>query len=108
MKHAAYVVLILFAAAIVLWAINDFDLPEVFWFQETDKAKAEVVETNMQHIGRGYYLQQVIYSFTVDDSLYRGDFRAGQRQGRLETGDKLLVRYAVQNPSKSEVIGFYR
>ncbi|MGB0918382.1 MAG: hypothetical protein ACPGU4_12390 [Flavobacteriales bacterium] len=108
MKLGGSVFAILFLAVFSYLAWNHFELPHFFWFQDTKKVKGVVTKVSPFHTGRGWYVQLTEYQYQVEDSIYSGTFKAGRSEGIQTVGDSISVNYAVDNPAKSEVVGFYR
>lgn len=53
-----------------------------FFGQKTKYSQAKIVNTQMRHIGRGYYLQYVTYEFDFKNKTYTGTFKAGKGMGK--------------------------
>lgn len=98
---------IIFFIAAVYFMANDFQMPNFFLFQRTDKVKATIVEIKPTYGIKGRILQLLIYEYKVEDSLYQDRVKGGFGYGHKRVGDQLLVEYLVRNPQKNEVIGQY-
>mgnify|MGYP003654601643 CR=1 FL=1 len=108
MKTAPYIFAILFIGIVFYFGFNHFELPTFFLFDKTEKTKRTVTNTEWTYGVKGYRLQLVTYEFEVNDSTYTDKFKAGQREGLQNIGDKILIEYSVDRPDKNEVVGYYR
>ncbi len=108
MRKGSIILVIVFLGSFFYLGINHFIIPKVFLFQETKEVKGKVTKVkNITRI-RGYQLELATYQYIIDDSVYVDSLKAGQREGHQEIGDKLLIEYALSNPAKNRVIGYYR
>ncbi len=108
MKTAPYIFALLFIGLVFYLGFNHFELPTFFLFDETEKTKGTVTNTEWTYGVKGYRLQLVTYEFEANDSTYTDKFKAGQREGLQKIGDKILIEYSVDKPDKNEVVGYYR
>ena len=99
----AFLLLLSFCAIGYYWYIGELK----FLGQKTEVTKAEIIKTQMHHIGRGYYMQTVTYEFEYNNNKYKGTFEAGKRFGIQEVGRFIRVKFSISNPKRSLVIGFY-
>jgi hypothetical protein len=79
-----------------------------FLMQKTEYSQAKIVNTQMRHIGRGYYLQYVTYEFDFKNKIYTGTYRAGKGLGKQEIGNFIKVKFSTSNPNRSKMIGNYK
>jgi hypothetical protein len=108
LRNGPIILVIVFIASFFYLGINHFVVPKTFLFQETKEVKGKV--TNVKNIIgiRGYQYELATYQYVIFDSVYVDSLKAGQREGHQEIGDRLLIEYAVSNPAKNRVIGYYR
>jgi len=76
--------------------------------QRTDFARATIVSTYMHHIGKGYYMQTVVYEFQHEGIKYSGTFEAGKRVGKRKVGETIKVKYSLMNPNRSLYVAVYK
>jgi len=108
MKTAPYVFAILFIGTFVYLALNQFELPTFFFFDETNKIKGHVIETKRINGIRGRYYQLVTYEYMAGDSIYRDQFKAGKLEGLRLVGDTIFIEFSVDDPGKNKVVGFQK
>lgn len=88
--------------------INNFELPTFFLFVKTAETKGEVTTADWINGIKGHPTQLVTYNYEVNDSIYIDKFK-GRRSGGLQAiGDKILIKYSIDNPGKNKVVGYYR
>jgi len=108
MKTAPYVFAILFVGFSFYLGLNHFELPTFFLLEKTEKTNGIVTNTAWTNSVKGYRLQLVTYEFEVKDSVYTNKYKAGQRAGIQNIGDKILVEYSINKPEKNDVVGYFR
>ena len=108
MKTFPYVFALLFIAAFGYLGLRYFELPTFFLLDSTAKTKGNVIDTDWIYGVKGSRLQLVTYEYVVNDNVYHDQFKAGQREGLQKVGDKVLVEYAVSQPEKNEIVGYFR
>ncbi len=79
-----------------------------FFGQKTGYTKAKIVNTQMQHFGRGKYFQIVTYEFDYKNQKYSGKFRAGKGIGKQEVGGFVRIKFSTINPNRSLMKGVYK
>lgn len=79
-----------------------------FFGQKTEFAKAEIIDTKMHHLGRGYYTQLLTYEFDYNGETYTGIFEAGIRIGEQKVGNSVKVKFSTSNANRSKLIGIYK
>ena len=99
----AFLLLLSFSGIGYYWYVGELK----FLGQKTEIKKAEIIKTQMHHIGRGYYMQTVTYEFEYNNNKYKGTFEAGKRFGIQKVGGFISVKFSISNPKRSLVIGFY-
>jgi hypothetical protein len=92
--------------ALVLYSWTTGELK--FVGQKTEFTTARVINTQMHHIGRGFYLQRVTYEFVYNERKYTDTFEAGQSIGEREVDDKIKIKFSTRNPNRSLMIGVYK
>jgi len=70
------VTLLILAFIFYKWISGDL----IFIGQNTEITKAKIVNTNMNHLGKGFHYQTVTYEFKYLDSTYKGRFEAGKKK----------------------------
>jgi len=108
MKRNPWAFGIIFVAIVAFLMFNNFQIPTYFIFEKTDKTKATITDINWTYDIKGHPLQLLTYEFKVSDSTYSDKFKAGMGYDYKKIGDKLLVKYAVDNPKKNKVIGQFK
>lgn len=78
-----------------------------FIFQKTDYTEAEIVETKMHHVGKGYYMQTAYYEFEYEGVIYKDSFEAGKFIGKRSIGDIVKIKFSISNPNRSSMVEVY-
>ncbi len=105
-KRAVLAVLVLIVSTITAYYGYKGDLK--FFGQRTEMTKAEIIKTQMHHIGNGYYMQTVVYEFEYEGEKYLGSFEAGKYLGMQEVGGLVKVKFALNNPNRSRMVSVYK
>ncbi|MBU3821503.1 hypothetical protein KO566_05475 [Flavobacteriaceae bacterium XHP0103] len=87
---------------------NNFQIPTYFLFEKTNKTNATITDINWTYGIKGRPIQLLTYDYKVGDSIYSDKFKAGRGYNYKKIGNKLLVKYAVNNPKKNKVIGQFK
>ncbi len=99
----AFGMVFMMIASYVLW--NDAQLPVVF-IGETNETHARVIETKIVPGFKGWgYKENFKYVYMVDSVLYKSFVKVGTDLSK-SIGNRLTIRYSVDNPSKHEIITF--
>lgn len=101
---------------ITLLILTFVSLTFYFWYtnelqflgQKTDFTKAKIIETKMHHIGSGKYMQRVTYQFRLNEEFYTGKFEAGTSIGRRDTGEFVKVKFSINHPERSKMVGVFK
>ena len=84
---------------------NNFEIPEYFIFQKTDKTRGTITKVELNYGIKGHPIKILHYEYTVLDSTYYDKFKASMGYQEKNTGDKLLIKFSIENPEKNKVIG---
>jgi len=85
------------------WYIGELQ----FIGQETAFVNAKIVDAKMYHIGNGKFKQLVTYTFEINNTIHKGNFKAGSIIGKQQIGGMVKVKYSVNNPDRSLPVRFY-
>ncbi|MCB0402453.1 MAG: DUF3592 domain-containing protein [Flavobacteriales bacterium] len=107
MKQLAIISTLVMFLGLFYFGLKNFNFPTFFFWEDTIKTKATIIDERFWHFGRGYYYQEITYEYEVDGKTYSGKHNVGRRQGKKEVGDKVQVEYSVNNPEKNELVGYY-
>lgn len=103
-----WIVGILALGVFLYLAWNNFETPFAPW-TKTKKVTAEIVENVNGYGPKGMGFTQIItLSYQVDDSVYLQKKKLSQRTNKKEVGSKVLIEYALKNPSTFEIIAFLK
>ena len=108
LKIRRFILVNLIVISIATLAYFGFTGELKFIGQKTEFTKARIVNTQMQHLGRGKYLQIVTYEFQYSDKKYSGKFRAGKGIGIQKVGGFVKVKFSISNPNRSLMKGVYK
>tara|TARA_R110002051_G_C8427583_1_gene452925 strand:- start:2 stop:406 length:405 start_codon:yes stop_codon:yes gene_type:complete len=78
-----------------------------FIFDKTKIVKAEIIETKMVHIGKGYYHQMLIFEYEYNNQKFKGEKTIGKRVGLKKIGDILQLKISIENPERNKVLRYY-
>jgi hypothetical protein len=79
-----------------------------FISHSTEYTQAEVIDIKLIHLGKGYYMQDVIYEFGYKGTKYEGSFRAGKATGRQEIGNIIKIKFSKRDPDRSLMVAIYK
>jgi hypothetical protein len=104
-KRALYTIIVFIILLLIgyLWYVDELQ----FIGQKTQLTKAQITKTRFHHIGRGYYMQNVVYEFTYKNKKYIGEFEAGKIMGKRNIGEYVQIKFSTYNPDHSKLIGVY-
>jgi len=86
------------------WIVGELQ----FLGQNTEYAKAKIVNTQFRHLGAGNFIQVVTYEFVYNSKVYSGDFKAGRGWGTQKIGDYVKIKFSTSNPDRSLIKGVYK
>ncbi len=98
---------LIFLAAFVYVAWNGFELPK-FIFGKTDITTGKIVNTyHKWGVRWGGSYQRLKFVYSVNDSVYFNFTTVGEKYGRQNIGNRVKIKYSLQNPKKCKVDAFY-
>lgn len=105
-KRIAIILLLLATiwTGLYLWYSGEWQ----FIGQETAFTKAEIVNTQFHHIGRGKYIQIATYAFEYGNETYTGTYEIWTRPGMQTIGNFIKVKFSTSHPNRSKKVGIYR
>ena len=99
---------IIFLAGSLYLMLNDFELPKFIPFEDTDTAEAIIYKTrdSRSRLPHGGMNQNNFYVYRINGKNFISIFRSKKNNAPL-VGDSLLIKYSLNNPSKSELVKNY-
>ncbi|MEN8187401.1 MAG: hypothetical protein ABFR05_09755 [Bacteroidota bacterium] len=73
--------------------------------QKTIIIEAEIIETNMFHMGKGYYLHNLKYEYEFQNEKFQDYKKMGKKYGRMEKGDLIKIKISTKHPERNKYIG---
>ena len=87
---------------------NNFEIPEYFIFEKTGKTQGTITEVDFKNGIKGHPVKIFQYEYKVKDNTYLDVFEPTIGYQDKKLGDKLLIKYSLENPQKNKVIGHYK
>ncbi|GAB1308358.1 hypothetical protein KH5_10410 [Urechidicola sp. KH5] len=102
---SAFAIIFFFVAFYLIW--NDFEIP-FSPFTKTKEINATIVDTKMvPGNGSSRLLQKITYFYYVDGVRYSDSKKIGNNFGYQFKGNRVLIKYKLNNPNKTKLIGVY-
>ena len=100
---------IIFLSGAIYLMANDFELPKLDLFYETETVEGVVYKkrSSRARLPYGGMAQNNFYTYKVNNTNYIAVFRTNNNDSKPSIGDSLLIKYRLSNPEKSEVISNY-
>ncbi len=48
------------------------------------------------------------FSYSVDNQIYADHYYVFNEMAKLKTGDSIILKVSISNPSKCKVVGYYK
>lgn len=94
-------------AAFVYVGWNGFEFPKVI-LGKTDITTGKILDTyHKWGVRGGGSYQRLKFVYSVNDSVYFSFTTVGKKYGRQNIGNRVKIKYSLQNPEKSKVEAFY-
>jgi hypothetical protein len=107
-KHNPWIIGIVGFGIFLYLALNNFEMSFAPWTKKAE-TKALITENALGYgpMGRGF-IQIITITYQVDDSMYVQKKKLSQRISKKEIGSNVLIEYAVKDPGRFEIKGFFK
>ena len=107
-KHNPGIIGIVGVGIFIYLAWNNFEIPFAPW-TKTSETNAVIIDNRLGYGPKGMgYAQIITISYQIEDSVYIQKKKLSPRVDKKEIGSQVLIEYAVKDPGRFEIKGFYK
>lgn len=78
------------------------------WTKDYEVKSAVIQEVNRRHWGKGYFIETMVFEYTVNGQTYKNEFESNKKEqsytSSYSVGDSLIFKYRPDDPIDIKVI----